>query len=80
MQKTLVIMDGDGSSSPVAIEVDKVLTQVQVVLKPLEDDLKNHAELSGAAIMGDGTVALVLDVDGLISRVQLTSGAEISAS
>ncbi len=48
-----------------AIEVDQVLGQVQVVLKPLSDGFSKISGLTGAAIMGDGSVGLILNIEGL---------------
>ncbi len=45
-----------------------MIGQTQVVLKPLDASLKNGNALVGAAIMGDGRVALVLDADGLAKK------------
>ena len=64
--ETLVLMET--ADTPIALGITRVISQTQVVLKSLEKDFKNHPELSGGAIMADGTVALVLDVDGLVNR------------
>ncbi len=45
--------------------VDKVNDTEEIVVKPLSRQLKGLSELAGATIMGDGTVALILDVMGL---------------
>ncbi|MDX1945367.1 MAG: chemotaxis protein CheA [Pirellulaceae bacterium] len=45
--------------------VDKVNDTEEIVVKPLGRQLKNLGEYAGATIMGDGTVALILDVMGL---------------
>ena len=47
--------------------VDKVIGQHQTVIKTLGRAYKNVKALSGATIMGDGAVALVLDVDRLFN-------------
>ncbi|VAW84763.1 Signal transduction histidine kinase CheA [hydrothermal vent metagenome] len=69
----LVIVEGDGKK--VGLLVDELLGQQQVVIKSLETNYKRVGGVSGATILGDGTVALILDVDGLIdlSRNPLTS-------
>ncbi|NCU36682.1 hypothetical protein EOM75_11810, partial [Candidatus Falkowbacteria bacterium] len=48
--------------------VDKVMGEVQVVLKPLGRAYRQQKFISGATVMGDGTVALVLDTNEIISR------------
>jgi two-component system chemotaxis sensor kinase CheA len=48
--------------------VDSVLDTGEIVVKPLDKQLKGLSVYAGATIMGDGTVALILDVYGLGSR------------
>lgn len=47
------------------ILVDEVLGQQQVVVKSLETNFKEVPTISGATILGDGTVAMILDMAGL---------------
>ena len=60
----LVIVEGDGQRA--GLFVDDLLGQQQVVIKSLESNYKPVQGISGATILGDGTVALILDVAGLI--------------
>lgn len=60
----LVVVEGDGIK--VALFVDDLLGQQQVVIKSLETNFKKVDGVSGATILGDGTVALILDVAGLV--------------
>ncbi|MFK7814880.1 MAG: chemotaxis protein CheA [Gammaproteobacteria bacterium] len=60
----LVVVESDGAQ--VGILVDELLDQQQVVIKSLEDNFKQMDGLSGATILGDGTVALILDVPGFV--------------
>ncbi|MCA8962215.1 MAG: chemotaxis protein CheA, partial [Planctomycetes bacterium] len=53
--------------------VDELLAQQQVVIKSLETNFRRVEGISGATILGDGTVALILDVPGLI-RLQSKYG------
>jgi two-component system chemotaxis sensor kinase CheA len=50
----------------VALMVDELLGQQQVVIKSLGASLRNMQGLSGGAIMPDGTVGLIVDVTGLV--------------
>lgn len=50
----------------VGLLVDDLLGQQQVVIKSLETNYERVAGLSGATILGDGTVSLILDISGLI--------------
>lgn len=60
----LVIVEGDGQK--IGLFVDELLSQQQIVIKSLEGNYKSVAGVSGATILGDGSVALILDVAGLI--------------
>lgn len=55
--------------------VDRVCDTEEIVVKPLGRQLKHLNEYAGATIMGDGAVALILDVLGLASRAGLTGSA-----
>ncbi len=55
----------DGSEGAVALEVEEILGQQQVVVKPLSDPLSNSRLFSGAAVLGDGRVGLILDGEAL---------------
>jgi two-component system chemotaxis sensor kinase CheA len=46
--------------------VDDLLGQQQVVIKSLETNFRRVAGVSGATILGDGAIALILDIPDLI--------------
>ena len=52
----------------VALLVDELLGQQQVVVKNLESNYRKVPDVSGATIMGDGRVALILDVGALVRQ------------
>jgi two-component system, chemotaxis family, sensor kinase CheA len=54
----------------VALLVDELLGQHQVVVKNLESNYRKVQNVSGATILGDGTVALILDTSSLVRRVR----------
>ncbi len=60
----LVIIDAD--STRVALRVDALIGQHQVVIKSLETNYRRVHGISGATIMGNGMVALILDVPALV--------------
>jgi len=60
--------------------VDELHDTVEIVVKPLGRHLKAIPDYAGATILGDGRVAVILDVAGLAARVSLTSGAADSPS
>ena len=63
-----MITDNDGIK--VGLVVDHIIGEHQTVLKSLNKFYKNIKEMSGATILGDGRVALVLDVQKLISEFE----------
>ena len=61
-----LIMVVEGEGKRVGLFVDDLLGQQQVVIKSLETNFRRVDGVSGATILGDGAVALILDVPGLI--------------
>jgi two-component system chemotaxis sensor kinase CheA len=68
LEGLLMIVEADGKR--VGLFVDELLSQQQVVIKSLETNFRPVAGLAGATMLGDGRVALILDVPGVISRSQ----------
>jgi two-component system chemotaxis sensor kinase CheA len=64
----MVVVEADGSR--VALLVDELLGQHQVVVKNLESNYRKVPNVSGATILGDGTVALILDTGALVRRAR----------
>jgi two-component system chemotaxis sensor kinase CheA len=62
----MVVIEAEGAR--VALRVDELLGQQQVVVKNLEANYRKVDDISGATIMGDGRVALILDVASLVRR------------
>ena len=60
----LLILETEGER--VAVMVDEILGQQQVVIKSMEQNFHKVAGIAGATILGDGTVGFILDVRGLI--------------
>ncbi len=56
--------------------LDAVNDTQEIVVKPIGSQLKEVREFAGATIMGDGRVALILDVVGLAERAQMASTAQ----
>lgn len=67
-QGILIILEAEGKK--VAMFVDSLLGQHQVVIKSLENNYRRVKGISGATIMGDGRVALILDPAGLVSTIK----------
>ena len=64
----MVVVEAEGGR--VALLVDELLGQQQVVVKNLEANYRKVDDVSGATIMGDGRVALILDVGSLVRRAR----------
>ena len=60
----LLILETEGER--VAIMVDEILGQQQVVIKSMEQNFRKVEGVAGATILGNGTVGLILDVRGLL--------------
>jgi two-component system, chemotaxis family, sensor kinase CheA len=65
--RILIIVEAEGRR--IALEIDELVGQQQVVVKNLESNYRKVPNVSGATIMGDGRVALILDVAGLMRSV-----------
>lgn len=63
-----VIVDADGVHA--ALLVDELIGQQQVVIKNLETNYRKVPGIAGATIMGDGRVALILDLAGVVRMSQ----------
>jgi len=60
----LVVVEADNSK--VGLFVDDLLAQQQVVIKSLEQNYQKVDGISGATILGDGKVALIVDISGVL--------------
>ena len=72
-QGLIMVVEGEGRR--VGLFVDELLGQQQVVIKSLETNFRRVDGVSGATILGDGAVALILDVPGLIRVASLRAAA-----
>ena len=50
--------------------VDQLLGQQQIVIKPLAEYLTDQPGFSGATILGDGSIALILDIPAVLDRAK----------
>ncbi len=75
----VVILQAD--DRPFGLIVDGVSDTEEIVVKPLSRELKTVTTFAGATIMGDGRVALILDVVGVAQRANvLTESRERAVS
>ncbi len=64
VRRLIVVVEVEGAR--VGLVVDDLLSQQQVVIKSLESNYRQVPGVSGATILGDGSVALILDVNALV--------------
>jgi two-component system chemotaxis sensor kinase CheA len=72
-----VVVEVEGRRA--ALLVDELLGQQQVVIKSLEGNLERIEGVGGATILGDGRVALILDVPGLVALATRAGGVSRAA-
>lgn len=63
----LIVVETEGAGRA-ALLVDAICDQRQVVIKSLDTHYRAVEGVAGATILGDGRVALIVDVDGLVAR------------
>lgn len=73
----IVVLQADDRSF--GLVVDSVRDTEEIVVKPLQKQIKGIPVFAGAAIMGDGRIAMVLDVIGLARRASVISGTKTHA-
>jgi two-component system chemotaxis sensor kinase CheA len=69
----IVVAEGDGRR--IGLFVDELLGQQQVVIKSMETNYGPIEGVAGATILGDGSVALILDLSGLIRVASMRAAA-----
>ena len=69
----VVVVEADGQK--LALEVDELIGQQQVVVKNLENNYRRIDGISGATSLGDGRVALIVDVGGLVRARRMQQAA-----
>lgn len=74
----LVIVRTEGRQ--VALRVDAIRNTEEIVIKPLDKRFKSIALYSGAAVLGDGRVALILDIPAFIRRAGVIAEKDLAAN
>src|SRR5690606_30198481 len=64
----VVLCEAEGSAK-VALIVDDIIGQQQVVIKSLEENFERVEGIAGGTILGDGNVALIVDVQSLKTAI-----------
>ncbi len=75
---TLVIVESQDET--IGLAVDEMIGQEDVVIKSLADNFRNVDGIAGASIMGDGAVALILDVASMMGMFTTRGGSEPTPS
>jgi two-component system chemotaxis sensor kinase CheA len=70
---TIVVVQADGLL--LGLSVDEVIGTEEIVVKPLGQHVKHVSVFAGATILGDGGVALILDVPGVVAAANAHDGA-----
>ena len=74
----LIVVETEGAGRA-ALLVDAICDQRQVVIKSLDTHYRSVEGVAGATILGDGRVALIVDVDGLVANSLAETGMFESA-
>jgi two-component system chemotaxis sensor kinase CheA len=70
----VILVEADGTTA-MALAVGAIVGQQQVVIKSFESNYRHIEGIAAATILGDGRVALILDVNGLVSRCRESHSA-----
>ena len=73
-QENLFVVVVNTGTQKIGLVVDELLGQEEVVIKPLVDYLRDKSGFSGATIIGDGSISLILDIYEI---AQMTSSKQI---
>jgi two-component system chemotaxis sensor kinase CheA len=73
----VVILESEGRQA--ALFIDELVGQQQVVVKNLESNYRKVAGISGATILGDGGVSLIIDVAALLRSSRQLSGESVAS-
>jgi two-component system, chemotaxis family, sensor kinase CheA len=66
-ESLVIIVESAGRK--LALMIDDLIGQQQIVIKNLDSAMVRKGAISGAAILGDGSVALIIDIHGLMSDI-----------
>jgi two-component system chemotaxis sensor kinase CheA len=66
VSSVVILVESEGVGR-MALAVDSIVGQRQVVIKSFESNIGHINGIAAATILGDGRVALILDIDGLVA-------------
>ncbi|HPS87345.1 MAG TPA: chemotaxis protein CheA [Spirochaetota bacterium] len=64
----IVIVESGGER--IGIMIDDLIGQQQIVIKSIDNFITTSRSISGATILGDGKVALIIDIHGLVGEIK----------
>lgn len=67
-ESLIVIVESDGEK--LGIMIDDLIGQQQIVIKSIDTFISSSRSISGATILGDGKVALIIDIHGLVQEIK----------
>ena len=73
LSQVIVVTNGHRN---VGMATDHIIGEYQAVIKPVGKHYKNQDFISGATILGDGSIALVLDTNKIIDQISISSQLE----
>lgn len=62
----LTVLIVNKEDQKIGLVIDEILSQQQILIKSLQDSVKGLRGVSGATILGDGSVALILEIDTIV--------------
>jgi two-component system chemotaxis sensor kinase CheA len=77
-KRLFVVIIGTGARR-FGLAVDRLIGEEELVIKALEDQLVSSPLISGASILGDGTVVLILNVSALVSQYTKSVSTGVNA-
>lgn len=79
-QKSVNIVVLQISGEPFGLIVDEIIDSQEIVVKPLGDLLKGISLYSGATLLGDGNIAIILDAAGVANSANVASAMKQSSA
>ena len=68
-----LVVIAESGNTRVGLLIDDLLGQQQIVIKSLDSFISHSRAISGAAILGDGKVALIIDIHGLLEDANVAA-------
>ena len=73
-QKKFYLVIVSKAEKRIAIAVDRLRGQQEIVIKPLDDTFGKSYGIAGASILGDGRIVLIIDVMSFYEKKEVLAG------